>query len=74
VKVHLLTKYYTGKGPRGRTEDNIRMDLREIGLEVADWFDVAHDKKQWQDLMNTVMNLQVHNRLGISSQEFVTFT
>jgi len=50
------------------------MDLREIGLEVADWFDVAHDKKQWQDLMNTVMNLQVHNRLGISSQEFVTFT
>jgi hypothetical protein len=35
------------------------MDLREIGWEGVDWFHLAQDRDQWQDLVNTAMNLQV---------------
>jgi hypothetical protein len=45
--------------PRCRWEDNIRMDLREIGREVADWMHLVQDRDQWQALVNTVMNLWV---------------
>jgi hypothetical protein len=45
--------------PRCRWEDNIRMDLREIGWGDMDWIDLAHDRDQWRTLVNTVMNLQV---------------
>jgi hypothetical protein len=40
-------------------EDNIRMDLREIGQEVMDWMHVTQDSNQWQAVVNMVMNLQV---------------
>jgi hypothetical protein len=39
-------------------EDNIKMDLREIGWEVVDWMHLAQDRDQWQALVNTVMNLR----------------
>jgi hypothetical protein len=39
--------------------DNIKMDLREIGLDGVDWIDMAQDRDQWRDLVNTVLNLQV---------------
>jgi len=42
-----------------RCEDNIRMDLREIGSEVVDWMHLTDDRDQWWALVNTVMNLQV---------------
>jgi hypothetical protein len=49
--------------PRGRPtrrwEDNIRMNLREIGYEVGDWMLLAQDRDHWRDLVNTVMNLRV---------------
>jgi hypothetical protein len=45
--------------PRHRWEDNIKMDLREIGWEGADWMHLAEDKGQWWDLLNVVMNLRV---------------
>jgi hypothetical protein len=45
--------------PRRRWEDNIRMDLREIGLEGVEWMNLAQDRDQWQDLVNTIMNFQV---------------
>jgi hypothetical protein len=45
--------------PRRRWEDNIRMDLREIGRGGMDWIDLAQDGDQWKVLMNTVMNLWV---------------
>jgi hypothetical protein len=45
--------------PRHRREDNIRMDLREIGWEVVDWIDLAQDRDQWRALLNRVMNLQI---------------
>jgi hypothetical protein len=46
-------------GPRYRWEDNIRMDLREIGWEGVEWIRLAWDKDQWWDLGNMVMNLKV---------------
>jgi hypothetical protein len=45
--------------PRRIREDNIKMDLREIGLEGVDWIHLAQDRDQWRVLVNTVMNLRV---------------
>jgi hypothetical protein len=45
--------------PRCRWEDNIRMDLREIGFRDVDWIHWAQDRDRWPDLVNTVMNLRV---------------
>jgi hypothetical protein len=45
--------------PRRRWEDNIRLDLREIGWGGMDWIDLAQDRDQWRALVNTVMNLWV---------------
>jgi hypothetical protein len=45
--------------PRRRWEDNIRMDLRNIGWGDMDWIDLAQDRDQWRALVNTVMNLRV---------------
>jgi hypothetical protein len=45
--------------PRHRWEDNIRMDLIEIGWGGIDWIDLAQDRDQWMALVNTVMNLRV---------------
>jgi hypothetical protein len=47
------------KRPRHRWDDNIRMNVREIGWEDLDWMDLAQDKSQWQALVNVVMNLWV---------------
>jgi hypothetical protein len=45
--------------PRHRWEDNIKMDLREIGFGDVDWIHWAQDRDRWQALVNTVMNLRV---------------
>jgi hypothetical protein len=45
--------------PRRRWEDNIKMDLREIGIDGANWIRLAEDKVQWRVFVNTVMNLRV---------------
>jgi hypothetical protein len=45
--------------PRRRWEDNIKMDLREIGWGVMDWIDLAQDRDQWRALVSTVMNVRV---------------
>jgi hypothetical protein len=45
--------------PRHRWVDNIKMNLREIGLNGMDWVDVAHDREQRSVLVNRVINLQV---------------
>jgi hypothetical protein len=39
--------------------DNIKLDLRKIGLDGMDWIDLAQDRDQWRPLVNTVMNLGV---------------
>jgi hypothetical protein len=45
--------------PRHRWEDNIKMDLREIGIDGANWSRLAQDRVQWRACVNTVMNLRV---------------
>ena len=45
--------------PRNRWEDNIKMDLREVGCGGMDWIEVAQDRDMWQTLVNAVMNLRV---------------
>jgi hypothetical protein len=43
--------------PRRRWEDNIKMDLRELG--GVDWIDLAEDRDRWRALVYKVMNLRV---------------
>jgi hypothetical protein len=45
--------------PRSRWEDNIKMDIGEIGSEVVDWINLAQDRDRWRALVNMVMSLQV---------------
>ena len=45
--------------PRRRCEDNIKMDLQEVGCEDMDWIDRAQDRDRWWALVNAVMNLRV---------------
>jgi hypothetical protein len=45
--------------PRRRWEDNINLDLREIGIDWASWIRLAQDRVQWRAFVNTVMNLRV---------------
>jgi hypothetical protein len=45
--------------PRRRWEDNIKVDLREIGFGDMDWIHWAQDRDRWRALVNTVMNLRV---------------
>jgi hypothetical protein len=45
--------------PRRRWEDNIQMNLREIGIDGANWIRLAQDSVQWWDVLNTIMNLRV---------------
>ena len=45
--------------PRRRWEDNIKMDLQEVGCEGMDWIEVAQDRGRWRALVNVVMKLWV---------------
>ena len=45
--------------PRRRWEDNIKMDLQEVGCGGMDWIELAQDRDKWPALANAVMNLRV---------------
>jgi len=45
--------------PRRRWEDNIKVDLQEVGYGGMDWIDLAQDRDRWWALVNVVMNLRV---------------
>jgi hypothetical protein len=45
--------------PRHRWEDNIKMDLQEVGGGCGDWMALAQDGERWWALVNTVMNFRV---------------
>jgi len=52
-----------GKRPRERRgrrwEDNIKMDLQEVGCVAIDWIELAQDTNRWWAVVNAVMNLRV---------------
>ena len=45
--------------PRHRWEDNIKMDLREVGFDPGEWINLAEDRNQWRAYVRAVMNLRV---------------
>ena len=59
----MLTGKPTGKRPLGRPrrrwEDNIRMDLEEIGINVGNWVDSARVRNYWRALVKAALNLRV---------------
>ena len=59
----ILTGKPTGRKhlwrPRRRWEDNIRMDLEEIGINAGNWIDSAKDRNYWRALVNVALNLRV---------------
>ena len=52
--------------PRRRWEDNIKMDLQEVGGSCGDWIELAQDRDRWRALVSTVTNLRVPKMWGIS--------
>ena len=59
----ILTGTPIGKRPLGRPrrrwEDNIRMDLKEMGINTRNWVNSAQDMDYWRDLVNAALNLRV---------------
>jgi hypothetical protein len=45
--------------PRRRWEDNIKVDLQEVGWEGMDWIELVYDRDRWRALLNAVMNFRV---------------
>ena len=45
--------------PRRRWEDNIKMDLQEVGCEDVDWIHVAQDMDRWREFVNELLHLRV---------------
>ena len=44
---------------RRRWEDNLKMDLQEVGCRGMDWTELAQDRDRWRAHVNSVMNLRV---------------
>ena len=67
VVLHEVSRVFVGKPegktplgrPRRRWEDNIKMDLQEVGCGSMDWIELAQDRDRWRGIVNAVMNLRV---------------
>jgi len=59
----VLVGKFESKGPlerpKRRWDDNIKMDLQEVGCGVMDWIELAQDRDRWRALVNAVMNIRV---------------
>jgi len=49
---------------RHRWEDNIKLDLQEVGCGGVDWIELAQDRDRWRALVNVVKNLRVQYSAG----------
>jgi hypothetical protein len=52
--------------PRRRWEDNMNLDLHEVGCGGMGWIKLAQDRDSWQALVNTVINFRFHKMWEIS--------
>ena len=52
--------------PRRRWDDNIKMDLQEVGASCGDWMELAQDRDRWRAVVGTVRNFRVAKMRGIS--------
>ena len=50
--------------PRRRWEDNIKMNLQEVGWGCEDWMELAQDRNSWRALVSTVLKLRVPKNFG----------
>jgi hypothetical protein len=59
----VLVRRHEGKrqleNPKSRWEDNIKLDLQEVGWGGMDWTHLAQDRVKWRALVNAVMKLRV---------------
>jgi hypothetical protein len=51
--------WYENLRERGHLEDDIKMDLQEVGCGSIDWIELAQNRESWRVLVNAVMNLRV---------------
>ena len=63
--VNLRERDHWGR-PRHRWEENIKMDLQEVGCGGMDWIELAQDRYRWRALVNALRNLRVNKMRGIS--------
>jgi hypothetical protein len=59
ILISKLTGNRTLGRPRPRWEDNIRMDLKEMGINARNWVDPAQDIDYWRAFVNAALNLGV---------------
>jgi hypothetical protein len=50
--------------PRRKWEDNVKMNLQEVGPWGMDWIELVQDRDRWRALVNAVMNLRVPYNAG----------
>ena len=59
----MLTGKHRGKRPLGkprrRWEDNIRMDLKQMGISTRNWVDLAQYREYWRAHVNAALNLRI---------------
>ena len=74
----MLTGKPTGKRPLGRPrrrwENNIRMDLEEIGINAGNWVDSAHERNYCRGLVNAALNLRVPKAMELFQLNHIGLT